>query len=320
MDLVFVNGIVKSKEKNLIGTRKFSQLIEAEDYFAAVKLLSEFGFGEKAEDKEDYEALIDAEQASFVGFLREFSPSERFFRLATAKNDFHNAEVAVRKHNSCADGAAYAATGSVSREKLEKAAAGKAGEAPDYLAEPMRAAEEIFKRGNATGAEIGTVFVKAYYAYMKKYALGKDFKESVVFEIGAKNISTAVRCGDYKKAERLFIAGGEVSEEVLLSLCEKDWAKALDKAARTPYAELIRLAESASAEGKPLVAFERAAEGFSLKKLKEKRFETEGILPLLLYTLYKRSEMQNVRIILALKKCGAEKEKIRERLRECYAG
>ena len=60
-------------------------------------------------------------------------------------------------------------------------------------------------------------------------------------------------------------------------------------------------------------------EGF-MEKLKEKRFETEGSVPLLVYVNYKLCEMKNVRVVMALKRCRADKDKIIARLVDCYAG
>ena len=318
---VFVNGIVKSKEKYLIGKDRFFQMADAPDATEAFKLLTETGFGgEGFSDAapSDYDKLIDAEYAALIGFLKEYAPDENFVKCVAARNDFFNAECAVRQKYLGACGA-FVADGYFAREEFLKAANGEKNGLYQELNKVVKDACSLFENGKATGIAVSMLFFKAYYAFMLKNVKGAVWKENVVFEVDAKNICAAMRSLNEKAAETQYIDGGKVSKKTLALIVTGDEKKALDKLLATPYFELVKLGFSERTNG-ALVEFERRADSFATEQLKERRFETEGFVPLLVYVGYKLSEMKNVRLVMALKNCGADRESIIKRLVDCYAG
>ena len=319
-DIVFINGLVKSREKYLIGEDKFARMAEASSYGEAFKTLCEYNFGgEAAADcsAEDYEKLCDAEWENFTAFLKEYAPSEAFLKNLTARNDFFNAECAVRQKNVGASDDAFMPEGLYSVASLKSAAAGKIN-VPAHLSTPMNEAQELFDKNEATGANISTLFLRAYYAYMLKNVKNRDWKQFVIYEIDAKNISTALRCGNYEKAEGLFIDGGKLSKKTLSLICDGNEKKALDTTVQTPYFDLIKLGFAEKKKGLSLSKFEMEVNNFAMKLLKRKRFETDGIVPMLLYANYKINEIKNVRLVMSLKLCGVDKDIIKGRLLACY--
>lgn len=320
-DIVFINGLVKSREKYLIGEQSFLRMAEAADADEAFKLLREFNFGGEAfadAKAYDYEKIISAEWERFKAFLDEYAPSESFLRCINARNDFFNAEFAVREKNLKA-GAVYMPEGVYKVESLKKAADGKLN-VPKFLSEPMKSAQKLFDEDTVSGAEVSTLFLRAYYAYMLVNVKNADWKSYVVHEIDAKNISIAFRSKDLAQAQKYFIGGGKLPKKVFENILHGDEEKARDLTKQTPYFDLIKLGFEEKNGGGALVEFERAADGFAMKLLKSKRFETDGIIPMLLYANYKINELKNVRIVLSMKLCGADKENVKRRLRECYAG
>ncbi|MBO4262279.1 MAG: V-type ATPase subunit [Clostridia bacterium] len=319
-DIVFVNGLVRSKEKQLIPESKFLQAADAENADEALRLLKDLGYPVGEFSADEYEKIVAADWNEFEGFLKKYAPDDRFYLGVTAEYDFFNAESAVRKKHLGLGAEVYSFEGSVPIAKLEEAAAGNYAAVPAYIAKPMKETEKLFSDGTATGVKVSTLFLRAYYAYMLKNAEGKDWRENVACEIDAKNLSVAFRAKDMKSAREMFIAGGKLKEDVSELIISGEDKKALDKLLRTPYYDLAYTGIKERAEGGPLVAFEKQADDFAMKKLKEKRFESEGVTPFLLYANYKKNEIANVRIVLAMKNCGADKESIRRRLREGYGG
>ena len=320
-DINFINGLVKSREKYLVSKDEFIRMADAENAAEAFKILREHGFGGDISGEigaEDYETAIAAEWALYVDFLKEYSPSKNFFSLASAKNDFFNAECAVRAKQLDIDEDMFMPFGSVEKEAFVKAVGGKFDALPDYLVKPMQEAIKLFEEGEPTGAEVGIFFLRAYYAFMLKTVKNKIWKENIVFEIDAKNIATAMRSESSKKAADFYIDGGKIRKDVLALIADKNEKKALDKLLRTPYYDLTKEGFEGLKSG-GLVAFERDVDDFSAKKLKEKRFETEGVVPSLVYYFYKTSAIKNARLVMAMKLAGADKEMIKSRLRECYA-
>ena len=321
-DIVFINGTVKSKEKDLIGHDKFIRMTEAADADEAFALLKGYGFGKSAPAdtrKEDYEKLIRAEWNGFYAFLKDYAPDGGFLAAALARNDFFNAECAVRQKNLALSDDLYLPEGIYSVKTLKDAADGKIT-LPAHLFEPMREAQGYFDEGTATGAKISTVFLRSYFGYMSKTVKNRDWRRIISYEADAKNLSAAFRAGDKARFDEGYLPGGELDKKTLYLIVEGDEVKAREKTKQTPCFSLVKAGFEAVKEGKPLVFFEREAEDFPMKMLKEKRFETEGVIPMLLYVYYKINEIKNVRLVMSMKLCGADKEIIKGRLKECYAG
>ena len=322
-DIVFINGIVKSREKSLIRYVDFIQMADAPSAREAFSMLKERGFGgEGFSDAEpnDYEKLIDSEWASYKKFLEEYSPSSNFSACVFARDDFFNAEYAVRKVALGLDGDGFSTIGLFDSELLLAAAGGKFDLLPDHLSRPMKEATKLFEDGEATGAKVSVIFLRAYYEYMLKAVKSAVWKESVIFEIDSKNIAAAIRSQNWNSAVDQLIRGGRLNEKLLKTIFDGEERKALDGVLRTPYYDLVKIGLDEKKAGGSLAEFERAIENFAMKKLKEKRFETEGITPSLVFANYKINELKNARLVIALKLAGADKEGIKRRLRECYEG
>ena len=320
-DINFINGIIKSREKYLLSYDDFCRMAES-TADEAIGILRERGFGgDISEDvsAEDYEKLIFAEWDKYVAFLREYAPSKDFFTLVCAKNDFFNAECALRqKALGIEEEDMFLPFGSVDTESLKKAAAGEYDRIPDHLAAPMKAAAELFDREEATGAKTGTLFLRAYYAFMLKRVKNKLWKESIAFEIDVKNVSTALRSKNSKVAEEYYFEGGAIKRSALALLADKNEKKALDKFVRTPYYELVKIGLEGVGSSS-MAEFEKLADDLPTEKIKEKRFETEGVFPSLVYWSYVTNALKNARLVMAMLLVGADKEEIKKRLRECYA-
>lgn len=321
MDRVFVNGLVKSKEKYLLPFSSFIRSAESESFTDAVKILKENGFGFEGEvSPSEYEAFVSYEWDKFFDFFKKYSPFEWFTKAFTAKFDFFNAEYAVREVFASAGEDGYMEEGIVKISDLKSYAKDGKAEIPEYLKTPIDLSKKEFTENTATGKSIAVIFKRAYCKFMLKTVKSKDYKEFIFHEIDALNLSVALRSKTEKEAKEQFIEGGKISEKTLLKIVKGEGEKAVYDLKRTEYGELLLKGLSEKKEGKALTGFERKADDFAMDKLKEKRFESEGITPLLLYCYYKLAEIKNARIVLAAKASGIGKEEIVRRLRSGYAG
>jgi len=315
-DIVFINGLVKSREKYLIGEERFLRMADAPSAEEAFRLLRETDFGGEGFSEAapaDFEKLCVAEQTVFFEFLKEYSPDDRFFALFAARNDFFNAEFAVRQKNLRLSDDSYMPEGVYSVNDLKGAAEGKVN-VPSHLSLPMREAQALFDSGKASGAAVSTVFLRAYYAYMLKNVKNADWKAFIEYEIDAKNISVAFRASSVEQAQSLFLSGGKVSEKILALILSDEQQKALDKTVKLPCFDLIKTGFAEKRSGGALINLERMANGYAMSMLKEKRFETDGLIPMLLYANYKTNEIKNVRLVMSMKLYGADAELIKRRL------
>ncbi len=321
-DVGFIGALCKSKERLLIGEEKFARMIDTDTAEDAFRMLRESGFGGDAEASgaRDFEKLIAAETESFNRFLREYAPGENYAEALLLANDFHNADCLVRIAHGYGGEGMLKEDGYYSVAEIRKATEGSRAELPEELLTAIRSANKLFDDGEAGGAKLTTLFLNAYYARMAAICPDKLVKKAIAAEIDAKNIAVAMRSADAKTAKEMRLAGGTLTDGDFATLTGGDLRRIRSAFLYSPLRELVDAALDEKEKNAPLIGFERLAEGAFLKTLKQRRYETEGAVPYLLYAYYKRNELINVRVVMAGKLCGAEKERIRGRLREGYDG
>ena len=314
--MTFSNGIIKSLERELLTSAALMRIIDEPDYKSACAALKEQGFG-KGVSADDAEQLFVAETLALDDFAREFSPGREYSEFCLSGIDFYNAERYLRSEYIKGFPFVQTRTGLV---KDIPAAIEKGGkDLPEEIKKAYAQGKELFENGKATGAEISSIFLKAKYSRLLKKC-GGELGKFVKNEIDAKNVSTALRVKDAEDLETLFIGGGNLPKSDISFICTAEAEKVERKFAFTPFKDMIATAESEKSAGLPLVKFEAEADGFALRELKKRRYDTEGATPFILYYLYKSAEIKNARIIVAGKRAKASAEDIKRRLRTGYDG
>ena len=314
--MTFSNGIIKSLERELLTSAALMRIIDEPDYKSACAALKEQGFG-KGVSADDAEQLFVAETLALDDFAREFSPGREYSEFCLSGIDFYNAERYLRSEYIKGFPFVQTRTGLV---KDIPAAIEKGGkDLPEEIKKAYAQGKELFENGKATGAEISSIFLKAKYSRLLKKC-GGELGKFVKNEIDAKNVSTALRVKDAEDLETLFIGGGNLPKSDISFICTAEAEKVERKFAFTPFKGMIATAESEKSAGLPLVKFEAEADGFALRELKKRRYDTEGATPFILYYLYKSAEIKNARIIVAGKRAKASAEDIKRRLRTGYDG
>ena len=317
VDKTFVNAMCISRQKYLLGKDKLARLLEAQDFEEAFRMLGEFGFGEGDVAPEAYEQLLYGELGQLYAFARAYAPTEAIKAFCLAPRDFYNAEYLLRQ--------AYVnlptvpmQEGTVPIERVKKGVAGAYNQLPAYLVAPIKEAQASFDRGDATGVGVSTIFNRALYAYLLSVCKDRRTKGYVQWQIDTKNISIALRADTRAELESMWIEGGKLSVDTLL-LLQKGERTAVDRRfLQTDYTEVVRAAVDAKEKRLPLVKYENAVDSAFLRTLLPQRYSSEGVAPFLLYFGYKTNDIANVRVILAGKLAGADKESIKERLRVSY--
>lgn len=318
-DVNFINGIVKSREGALITPDKTSRLIECESVDEAIAILREYGFGKGVEIERptDYDRMLKAESDALAEFLREYSPSEKLKRCFFARNDFHNAECAVRLHYGYGSEKMFLPQGEIPIPVLTVAIDEDFKDVPTYLSEPMKKSVIALEAGAAGGA-VSLIFLRAYYAYMLSIVPRGAYRDAIRHEIDGINVATALRSISEEQAANSYISGGKITERQLGFLAARDTANATQAFAFTDFSKAVESGLKAKEEGKPLVFLEKELDEYFLRSLSSRRYETEGVLPILLYKAYKEIEIKNVRIILTGLIGRVNKDEIKARLREGY--
>lgn len=317
LDQMFVNAMCISRQKDLLGKDKLLRVLDAPDGKEAFRMLREAGFGDGDVEFGQYESLLASEDSDLAAFVKQFAPTEQALAFCLAPRDFANAECLVRSAKTSWKG--VMGEGSVRLDVLQKGVDGEYNVLPDYLVDCVREAVSSFDMGTATGVSISTLFARALYAYLLRVCKGK-LKPYVQWQIDVKNIAVALRSSTWQDVAAMAIEGGRVTKDDLKVLFGADRTAIERRFAFSRYAEVVDEALKAKEAGKPMVAFERIADSALLSSLYPRRYESEGIVPFLLYYAYKTNEIANVRIILAGKTAGVDKEIIKERLRLGYGG
>lgn len=111
------------------------------------------------------------------------------------------------------------------------------------------------------------------------------------------------------------IEGGTLTQKTLLSFFDEGEATFWDRIYHT---ELSDWAAEVVKTDKSHTAIERTADAVFMARVREARFVPVGIEPLIAFLIATEYDVRNLRIVIAGKEAGLDREKIRERIRDGY--
>ena len=319
--LSYANAVAISAQKNLIPKSRFFSAAEAKTPDEALKLLTSgsFGNGVEISGVNEYEKLVGEETLKLKEFLDEYSRGNAVKFYCFLKSDFFNCDAAVRRvllGVPCS----YKEDGFTGAEEIETYVKSEKGDLPAYLKATIKDLRLAAETPNATGAKLSFVALRDYYAFALKLIRNRLIRDLIKTEIDCVNVSAYVRAKNKDAAEEQFVSGGKIKKEKLATLLSGDSGKIRDAFLFTPYADLIETCLKAKSEKRPLSEFEKIKDDYPLKRLDGRRYEAEGITPMLLYAAYKLAEIKNFRTVISGKLAGAPAEVISGRLRNGYVG
>ncbi len=324
-NLIYANARAKAMEKNLLSLERFNRMIECSTADEAIKILSEVGFGDGAviESALEFEKLIATEQRKLLDFLKEASSNKNFASFILLKNDYHNAEVYIKaKHLRVDFDDMTVEAGLINKEVLKEKIL--TDDYRDFSAE-MRDAlifcDNEFVSNRTSGQTINSALTKAYYLELFNLSKkDKRLKKIFEFKIDTINIGIALRARNYSEFSKMALQYGTLTEKDYKNLCEMPLENLKEQFRYSEYKLAVNLAVDQKIKGQPLSDFEKLADNFALKMLKQEKYQTEGIIPLMIYVFAKLNEISNVRIVLVGLINGIEKAQIKRKLREIYEG
>lgn len=318
-DLGYYNGLIASAYKTLIPRDKLLRLADsgAEEI---VRSLKEQGYSGDENRPNDYNAMLEAEREKLLAFVREGNFGREVNAFCLLKNDYHNAECVVRERYMGDLGNVYVPVGLYPVEKLKISVLGRKTDITPGMQAAIEQASAAYENNTASGSEISTIFARNYYSELIKSLKNKRLKKIARFDVDAKNCAVALRSRDFKQAESMLLPGGTLTKQDLEVLLGRDERAINLRFAYTPLYDYVRIAVEETLAGKPMRAFEKAADEYALAVMDDVRYESQGITPIIMYYLYKNAEIKNVRAILSLKTNGLGADEIALRLRSGYVG
>ena len=321
---IYANARAKALESTLIDSDRLKRMIECENVDDAIKILAEINFGEGGvQTRDDFETLILLEQRKLNDFILNNCASNSFKNFMLYRNDFLNAEGLIKAKYLKVDSSSLTGEkGTFEVDKLKEIImTDDYKNLPKTLADALLKCDEEFVSNRATGSSIGSIIHKALYNELLNQAK-KDKNILTIFKAQADGINScsALRCRDFNAVKEFFIEGGNLTLMDVKSLSEDSFDQLLTRFKFFENKEIILSAIESAEKNMPLSTAEKLIESFPLKFLSKQKYQTEGIIPFILYCYYKLADLQNIRIILVGIKNKFSKDDIKSRLRDCYAG
>lgn len=318
-DKLFSGVSASAQQAKLLRGERLMRMIDSSSGDEALKIAFEGGFG--GGTATTLEQAVAFERNALADFIRNECPSEKLKRYLLCRYDFLNAETLVKAKHLHADcDEALTECGLVSSAKMKEYVNDSVyDELPKELADALTVADKAFAENTADGYEINNLFVKAYYAYVKKIAGFTCFSTDVGRRIDCVNMMTAIRSGgNVETLKETFIEGGTLSLKKAISIASLD-SDRLEK--EFLFDDARWFVESMLGDvraGRPLVAAENAADSAAVKRMSDKRFDLTPVEEFYLYCLYKQTQITNVNVIVVGLDGGADKTEIKARLRASY--
>ena len=322
----YASARVKALEGRLITKDKIARVIEAKDADAAMRSLSEIGYGQPAPAGASFEQLISKELLEADALLGAISPNESFTRIMRSERDFYNLKVLIKllMQDKPLDSVPLS-PGNIPVETLRNALGENSyRDLPDTMTAGMHYIDRKFAAA-ADASIIGLALDRAYAKEIR--GLLKELSDPLVtayfqayFDLSNFIALMRVRASDYGKEtfERVFVKGGTIDRSV--------FAKAFDVAdesllSATLSSEYRRAMASAFVEyqkSKSLYMLEKARDDYLLSLLQKQRSDMFSIGPLMGYYIAKQREAAAVRMVMTGKLGGISAETVSARMKELY--
>jgi V/A-type H+-transporting ATPase subunit C len=327
-EYTFAAAYICSFVKNLMTRQDLMRLASCKDLYAAEAVLQEFGYGEPKEVHEgNIETFIRREQNKHFDLIYDTLPDRKELAMCLFPYDYHNVKVCLKSEilglTPTEDW--LVSTGDMDWKKVVSMVRDR-----NYTFMPVQMKNAIIEALDLYGRsndpqEIDIVLDRACYRQMLEAAeeTGEEFLIGIVkLQIDILNLKTFVRLRQMEKPwsffQKVFLAGGNISEQFFISSYEEPFGQVADKLAPYGLKEVMAEGGQEIKETGDFGLFEKMCEDVMMAYNKKAKYESFGIVPIAGYWFGKEVEIDNLRIILTGIMIGSTPEQIGERLREPY--
>lgn len=328
-DYYFESGRVHVLEKRLVRRENIEQLLSAKDSEQLIRLLTECGVP-VVTDPADGRLL---REKMLLGILRaayrdlgERVQTDPGLRLWLYPYDCNNVKAAIKGYYLGIDPRDMMFDfGTVGVDGvIASVAARRFEELPSHMAAAAVTAMEGYAK-NRNPQMIDLTLDAACYADM--CAAAKESKSAfvtdlVTLKIDLSNVMMLVRILRMQSGENgkrlladALIEGGTLSKKTLTEWFECGEETLWD---HVYHSALSDWAVAVVKTDKSHTAIERTADAVFMARVREARWTPVGIEPLVAFLIATEYDVRNLRIVIAGKEAGLDREKIRERIRDGY--
>lgn len=307
---------MKTLENKMLTKNDYESLISAPDFSAALKIITEKGYGKDTGGDVTIEKLLESELQKIWHEAQECLPEDAPLDILKYKNDFHNLKTILKAF--------------ITNSQWKKLMLYPAVVEPELIFDAVKSTDfsdlpEFLKKAAIGGYEIVThehdgqkteIYIdKMAYKAMQNRAKGNAFltewvEQSIIFA----NLLIALRA--FGKS-REFIENAFIPTEKI-NLSKLADAAVEGKDAVSEYISGLGFSDGAEALELSFGEFEKWCDNKKMEFLKTAKNQFFGFEPIMAFILGKESEIQAVRIILSGHKNNIPAAIIRERLRDLY--
>ena len=313
---------IRTNEKGLLSEDKLRRMAHT-DRAGAMRILSESGYGTiHITDETDVEDVIASELERTYELIRELAPDSEVIRVFLMRRDVTALKTLIKRRclgepleRADVSGGAFSKS-----ELAAMVAAGEYGPMPRAIADAARELE-LRLASKVDPRDISTSLDKAYYeyaascrdAFVREYfAISADFQNIITMLRMKRNGENTERFEAYMlpagrltaaELKRCFNAPAEAMVSELPLGSTRDMLKqCVEEAVRTGSIGVI----------------EKRRDDVLTELLKQYKWESDTVMPVLGYMLAREREAKNIRLVITLARNNFGEEAIDERLRELY--
>ncbi|NLK00723.1 MAG: V-type ATP synthase subunit C [Clostridia bacterium] len=335
-EYAYAVGRIRVLETRLLDEGRLDRMVESSSVDEAFKILGETEYAHMMAEVEsvyDFEEILQAELERIHLLMQEINPQAHLTDLISLKYDFHNLKVLLKgkylKETGGAMDDLLLPMGTIPLEDLQALIFDEEFQEDDYELpeEVCRAVEEIAEEFEASGDPqlIDLSLDRTLYEMLVGRA--KELKSTVleelfVREVDLTNIKTFLRVKrmgrDRRFLRRTMLPHGRLPVDLFSDLLDEPLEALAESLEKSQYADLADVLVREWQEKGNVTGFEKLADNMLIDHLRQVKYTTLGLEPLLGYLYAKETEIKNIRIILVGKVNGLPMDEIKERLRNVY--
>lgn len=331
-DYAYATAHIRAIEPKLINRSKLDRLLDAADASDTVRLLVESGYGsDQTDNSKDgagkVEALLSSELKKAYNLLFEILPDPQPVNLFMRRYDYLNAKLILKAEFLGMDiSKSLSPMGTLKAEKLLAIITGRNfSELPEIFGNAITESLEEFSQSGDPQA-IDFILDRASFENMMIDA--KKAEEPFLVDLTNRlsdiaNIRVFLRAKLLKKSagfiKRALVSSGTLPLTAFEELSEKSLEEFFAYLKKTGFENIAQDLSEAVKKPDGVSEVEKILDDSVIIFLRQSKFVTYGIDPVIAYLFYKETEIKNARLIITGKANKIPQETIKERLRLTYA-
>lgn len=324
----FSCSVIRANENKILSKQDLDKLMDCKTVNQAMQMLADFGYGDgkQLENPRDFEEILKGGLAEVYNLVLSVVPQKEEAELFLYPSDYHNVKSILKAEMLKIDPAPYLVnTGNFSPEEITMMVRERNFIKMSYrMKRAINKALDIFAKAE-NPQEIDIFLDRACYKDMLDRAneIQDEFITGYIkLLIDVLNVNSFIRLRKIGKPvtfyRRIFIWGGNISQNFMLSSYEDNNQQLAEKMASFGFKEAFTVGAVVVETTGKYTALEKILDDMRMKYVKNAKYVSFGIQPIVGYLIAKETEIKNLRMILNGIISEIPKEITSERLRAPY--